>query len=84
MMTYNQPAQFFHFLDEGLERKIRRDFFLKNLTKYKSVDLTIYEQNQRADIVVNEVLKKHYRPGTILFYSELFGNKDDNKFDIVV
>lgn len=71
------------YLDQGLGEKLKTDNLLNKLSKYKSVDLSKYEEDKRADIVVNEVLKKHYRPGTILFYSELFGNKDDLNYDIV-
>ena len=70
------------YLDRGLEGKLIDDSQLSKLSKYKSVDLTKYDQDKRADIVVNEVLKKHYRPGTILFYSELFGNKDEVNYDL--
>ena len=70
------------YLDRGLEGKLIDDSQLNKLSKYKSVDLTKYDQDKRADIVVNEVLKKHYRPGTILFYSELFGNKDEVNYDL--
>lgn len=70
------------YLDHGLERRLIDDSQLSKLSKYKSVDLTKYDQEKRADIVVNEVLKKHYRPGTILFYSELFGNKDEVNYDL--
>lgn len=71
------------FLDVGLVECLKKDEILHELLNYKSVDLTIYDEEQRVDIIVNEVLKKHYRPGTILFYSELFGNKDGNNYDIV-
>lgn len=71
------------YLDQGLEEKQKEDCLLNKLSKYKSVDLSKYEVDKRADIVVNEILKKHYRPGTILFYSELFGNKDENNYDII-
>lgn len=70
------------YLDRGLEGRLIDDSQLSKLSKYKSVDLTKYDQEKRADIVVNEVLKKHYRPGTILFYSELFGNKDEVNYDL--
>lgn len=70
------------YLDKGLEEKLRKDSILSKLSNYQSVNLTKYEQDKRADIVVNEILKRHYRPGTILFYSELFGNKDDNNYDL--
>lgn len=69
------------YLDEGLQEYVGKDQLLHKLLNYKSIDLTIYSQEQRVDIVVNEVLKKHYRPGTILFYSELFGNKDGLNYD---
>lgn len=70
------------FLDKDLGDKLSRDGILHKLSKYRSVDLTKYDQDMRADIVVNEVLKKHYKPGTILFYSELFGNKDEVNYDL--
>lgn len=71
------------YLDKGLRESVEEDILLHKLQNYKSTDLTTYKQSQRVDIVVNEVLKKHYRPGTILFYSELFGNKDGNNYDVV-
>lgn len=70
------------YLDHGVERRLIADCQLSKLSKYNSVDLTKYDQEKRADIVVNEVLKKHYRPETILFYSELFGNKDEVNYDL--
>lgn len=70
------------YLDRGLEGRLIADCQLSKLSKYKSVDLTKYDQEKRADIVVNEVLKRHYRPGTILFYSELFGKKDEVNYDL--
>lgn len=71
------------FLDKGFGESLGRDDLLFKLLNYKPVDLSFYNQEQRVDIVVNEVLKKHYRPGTILFYAKLFGNKDDNNYDLV-
>lgn len=80
-------SQFVHsivpfYLDEGLQECIGKDQLLHKLLNYKAIDLTIYSQEQRVDIVVNEVLKKHYKPGTILYYSELFGNKDEINYDL--
>lgn len=71
------------FLDKGLREALGKDGLLHKLLNYKFTDLTIYSQEQRVDIIVNEVLKKHYKPGTILFYSELFGNKEDKNYDLV-
>ena len=71
------------YLDKGLQERIGKDGLLHKLLSYKSTDLTIYSPEQRVDIVVNEILKKHYRPGTILFYSELFGGKEKNNYDLV-
>lgn len=65
------------YLDKGLKEELDGDSVLHDILMYKATDLTRYAAEQRADIVVNEVLKKHYRPGTILFYSELFGNNYD-------
>ena len=51
------------YLDEGLQECIGKDQLLHKLLNYKAIDLTIYSQEQRVDIVVNEVLKKHYNQG---------------------
>lgn len=70
------------YLDKGLSKKLGDDSVLHDILKYNATDLTSYVSEQRADIIVNEVLKSHYRPGTILYYSTLFGDSKSEYYDM--
>ena len=52
------------------------------LSNYCAIDLSLSRFDQRADIVVDEVLKTNYKPGTILFYANLFADKNQDSYDI--
>lgn len=70
------------YLDEGLKERIEQDNELKLLANYNGIDLFNLLLEKRTDIIVNEVLKQHYRPGTILFYSNYFADKNNRCYDI--
>lgn len=70
------------YLDNGLEEKVKKDSILYPLSDYCAIDLSLSRFDQRADIVVDEVLKTHYKPGTILFYANLFADKNQDSYDI--
>lgn len=41
------------YLDKGLEKSLKEDEILYKLYNYQSIDLTIYNQAHRADVIVN-------------------------------
>lgn len=70
------------YLDNGLAEKVKKDSILYPLSNYCAIDLSLSRFDQRADIIVDEVLKTHYKPGTILFYANLFADKNQNSYDL--
>ena len=70
------------YLDKGLVEKVKKDNILYPLYKYRTIDLSLSRNDERADIIVDEVLKTHYKPGTILFYANLFADKNQDSYDL--
>ena len=70
------------YIDYGLAEKVKNDSILYPLSKYCATDLSLLSCDRRADIIVNEVLKTHYKPGTVLFYANLFADKNLKSYDL--